>query len=97
MAKKLVEDKLRDFSEKLASLSDDDITSICNVIRRPRGLVSRRMPDGRNQISVLATKNLKLAAFTFDNGRHITLSILPEEKFSNYSTSGSQKTKRRQP
>ena len=34
---KLVEDLWTDFAETLASLSSDDITSICNVIRNPGG------------------------------------------------------------
>ena len=31
-----------------ASLSDDNIVSICNMIRRPHGLVSIKMPYGEN-------------------------------------------------
>ena len=36
---------------------------ICDMIRRPGGLVSGNMPDRGSQISVLVIKNLKLAAF----------------------------------
>ena len=40
----------------LASLSDEE---------RPGSLVGSRIPERGNQISVLAVKNLKLAAFVF--------------------------------
>ena len=44
VAQKLVGDQGIDSPWTLASLSDDDITTICNVIKRP-GLVSSNMPD----------------------------------------------------
>ena len=50
------------FPQTLASLSDEDITMIWDVIRRPSGLVSDKMLDRGNQISVLAAKHLKLIA-----------------------------------
>ena len=53
-----------------ASLSDEEIATICDVIRRPSGLLSRKMPDRRNQISVMAAKNLNLAAFMFKSMEH---------------------------
>ena len=53
-----------------ASLSDEDISAICKVIIRPGGLVGKRMPDRRNQISVLVTKNLKLVTFMFKMMEH---------------------------
>ena len=49
----------------LVSLSSEDISVICDVIRRLIGLVGRRTPDRENEISTLATKNLKLATFMF--------------------------------
>ena len=57
---KLVEDQGIDSLWTLASLSDEDIAAICDVIHRPGGLVSKKTLDRGNQISVLATKNLKL-------------------------------------
>ena len=53
----------------LASLSDDDITVICDVTWKPGGLVSGKIPDKGNQISVLAN-NLKLTAFMFKMMEH---------------------------
>ena len=54
----------------LASLSDEDIATICDVIHRPSGLVSWKTPDRGNQIFVLAKKNLKLAAFMCKTMEH---------------------------
>ena len=62
---KLVEYQGIDSPLTLASLSDDNITAICDVIYRPGGLVSRKTKGRGNQISVLAIKNLKLMAFMF--------------------------------
>ena len=42
-----------DSIEILVNLSDDDITSICDIIRRPE-----RKSKKENQISVLVAKNL---------------------------------------
>ena len=60
-----MDDQGIDSPRTLASLFDKDITAICDVTRRPGGLVSGNTPDRGNQISVLVTKNLKLAAFMF--------------------------------
>ena len=49
----------------LASLFDEDITTICDIIRRPEGLVNGRKLDKGNLISALVAKNLMLAAFMF--------------------------------
>ena len=57
VAMKLVGDQGIDSPLILASLSDEDITTICNVIRRPGGLVSRKLPDRGIQISILVVKN----------------------------------------
>ena len=65
VAMKLVDDQGIDFPWTLASLSDNNIATICDMICRPGGLVSGKTPDRVNQISVLAAKNLKLAAFMF--------------------------------
>ena len=51
VAKKLLEEKGTDFPDTLANLSGDDITSICNVILRSGGLVTRRIPDKGNETS----------------------------------------------
>ena len=62
---KPVDDKGIDSPWTLASLSDKDITAICNMINRPSGLVSGKTLGRDNLIFVLATKNLKLVAFMF--------------------------------
>ena len=45
MAWKLVTNQGIDSPQNLASLSDEDITVICDVIDMPGGLVGERMPD----------------------------------------------------
>ena len=79
VAMKLVDDQEIFSSKTLASLSDKDIAAICNVIRRPDGLVSGKMPERGNQISILAAKNLKLTAFIIQLmkccSRSMTLSL----------------------
>ena len=67
---KLVEDQGIDSPWTLVSLSNEDIAIICNVIHRPGRLVSGKTLDRGNQISVLATSNLKLAAFMFKTMEH---------------------------
>ena len=67
---KLVEDQGIDSPWMLASLSDEDITTVCDVIHRPGELVNGKTPDRGSQISVLAAKNLKLVAFTFKTMEH---------------------------
>ena len=47
----------------LASLSNEEIIMIYDVIRRPGGLVGHKTLDRGNQISVLAMKSMKLTAF----------------------------------
>ena len=54
----------------LASLSDENITAIGDMIHRPGGLVGGKTLDRGNQISVLVTKNLKLMAFMFKTMEH---------------------------
>ena len=54
---KLVEDQGIDYPWTLASLSDEDIDTICDMIHRPGGLVVGKTLDRGNQISLLATKN----------------------------------------
>ena len=44
-------------------VSDEDVTMIWYVMRRPGGLVGSKMLDRENHISVLAVKSLKLTAF----------------------------------
>ena len=66
VVEKLLEGQWIVFPETLASLSDDQIASTCNLIRRPGGFVSGMMSYGGNQVYVLAVKNLKFDAFVFD-------------------------------
>ena len=63
---KLVKDQGVDSLETLASLSDDNITSVCNKIRRPNGLSSGRMSNRGIQISVVEATHLKLAEFAIE-------------------------------
>ena len=70
MVLKLVDDQEIDSPWTLASLSDENIAAICNMIYRHSGLVSGKTPDRCNQISVLVTKNLKHAAFMFKTMEH---------------------------
>ena len=65
VAMKLVNDKEIDSPLTLASLSDENTATICNIIRRPGSSVNRKMPDRGNQSSILAANNLKLTAFMF--------------------------------
>ena len=48
-----------------SSISNEYIAAICNVIIRPGGVVGGRMPDRRDQISILAAKTLKCVTFMF--------------------------------
>ena len=68
MVQKLVDNQ--GIESSLASLSDEDITTICDVIRRSGGLLSMKMLDRGNQISILAANNLKLTAFMFKSIEH---------------------------
>ena len=62
---RLMDDNLIDPPITLLCLSDEDITVIYNVIKRPGYLVGGRMPDKGYQFSVLVVKNLKLVMFMF--------------------------------
>ena len=73
MAQKLVDDHGIDSPWTLASLSDKDITTICDLIRRPGGLVSHKTSVRENSISVLAAKNLSLIAFMFKMMEHCSM------------------------
>ena len=81
VAMKQLDDQGIDSPWTLASLSDEVITAICDMIHRPGRLVSGKTLDRGNQISALATKNLKLAAFMFK-----TLSTVPRTMISDVST-----------
>ena len=70
VAMKLVDDRGIDSPWTVASLSNEDIAAICDVICRPGGLVSGKTLDRGNLISVLAAKNMKLAAFMFKTKEH---------------------------
>ena len=70
VAMKLVDNQGKDSPWTPASLSDEDIVAICDVIHRHGGLVSGKTLDKGNQISVLATNNLKLTAFIFKTIKH---------------------------
>ena len=65
VAMKLVDDQGIDSLQTSASLFDENIATICHVIKRPGGSVSRKTSDKGNQICILAAKNLKLTAFMF--------------------------------
>ena len=65
---KLVDDPGIDSPWTIASLSDEDIIAIYNMICRPSGLVSGKTPERGNQISVLAANNLM--AFMFNTMEH---------------------------
>ena len=54
----------------LASLSDKDISTICDVIRRTGNVVGWRTPDMGNQISIFVEKRTKLAAVMFKSIEH---------------------------
>ena len=60
---KIKDDQEIDSPWTLASFSVEDITAIFDAIRRTDCLVSGKIPDKGNQISILAVKNLKLVAF----------------------------------
>ena len=60
----LVEDQGADSPRALASLSDDNITAICDLIRKSGSIVSGKMTNMGNQIFTLA-KNLKLTMLMF--------------------------------
>ena len=62
VAEKLAYNQGIDSPRILPSLPDEDITMICNVIKITY-LVSSKMPDMGDQISVLVAKNMKLAEF----------------------------------
>ena len=63
VVEKHVVDQGIDFPCTLASLSDKDISEICDVIRRPGGIVTRSITDRGSQISVVVAKDLNLAMF----------------------------------
>ena len=65
MGQKPVEDQGIDSSWTLTSLFVDNVSAICEVIKRPDGIVSRKIPHRANQISVLVAKNVKLTTFMF--------------------------------
>ena len=65
VAQKLVEDQGIYSPCTLASPYNEDISAICKVIRRPGGLINRRIPDKGKQTSVLAARNIMLAMFMF--------------------------------
>ena len=67
---KLLDDQGIDSPQTLASLSDEDIATICNMICRPGRLVGGKTLDRGNQISFLTAKNLKLTAFMFKTMEH---------------------------
>ena len=65
VAMKLVNDQGTYSPLTFASLSDEDIAAICDVIRRPGCLVSKKMSDRGNHISILVENNLKVTVFMF--------------------------------
>ena len=72
VAQKLLENQGIYSPWTLASLFNEDTTVICDIIRRPGGMMGRRTQDRGNQISVLVAKNLKLTAFRFKSMEHFS-------------------------
>ena len=72
----LVEDHGIDYPGKLVSLSDDNITAICDEIRRTGGLVSRSMLNRHEKMFVLVAENLKFALFMFRTMEHFSKSYI---------------------
>ena len=70
VAEKLVYDQQIDSPQILANLSDEDITMICNTIRKSDGLVGGKTPERGDQIFILLTKSFKLAAFVLKTLEH---------------------------
>ena len=70
VAMKLVDDQGIVSPWTIASISDEDIATVWDVIRRPGGLVSSKMPDRENRISIPVAKNLELSAFMFKSMEH---------------------------
>ena len=70
VTQKLVDDQWIDIPQTLANLSDEDITMICHVMRRPGGLVYGKMLDMGNQTSFLMAKNSKLAVIMLKTMEH---------------------------
>ena len=66
IAKKLVDDQEIDSPNTLASISNNDIVTICDIIRRHGGFISGKTLDTGDQIYVLVTKNLKFPPFMFN-------------------------------
>ena len=65
MAEKLVLDQGMASLKTLVSLSDDNITVLFDITKWPVDVVSGRMIDRENEISIQAAKNLKLSWFMF--------------------------------
>ena len=63
VAMKQVDDQWIDSPWTLASLSDKYITPMHDVIRSPGGLLSKKVSNRDNLISIMGAKKLKLAAF----------------------------------
>ena len=59
--------------ESLRVLTDKNVDEICNVVRKSGSKNSKGMPDSRQQVSVIAGENLKLAAFLFHHRGRCTL------------------------
>ena len=62
-ARLLVREQGQDSPERLRVLTDKNVNDICNVTRKPGGKNDDGMPYRGQQASVIAQKNLKLAAF----------------------------------
>ena len=70
VVRKLEEDQELDSPWTLASLSDEGISTIYEVICRFNGLVSGKTVDKGNQITVLPMKNPKLVVLMFNTMEH---------------------------
>ena len=54
-----------DITERLRVLTDNNVDDICNIVRKLGGKNAIGTPDRRQQVSVIAQENLKLAIFLF--------------------------------
>ena len=64
-AKLLVREQGLNSTKKLQALTNKHVDNICNVVKKPGGTNAHGTPDRGQQVSVIAQKNLKFAAFLF--------------------------------
>ena len=64
-----------DSPKRLIVLTNNNVNDVCNVVKKPDGKNADRMPDRRQQVSVIAQENLKLAIFLFYHMWRCTLDL----------------------